>query len=151
SMSTIPIDQKTSALTAILAAKQEELAAKWTKEMSQCDAETTALSQILLDHLDGPLTPEQEKQVKFIRTSAQNLTDLVNDLLDLAKVEAGKVKIRPNRFQMTSLFAGLRGMLRPLLSQNSSVNLVFEEPVDIPEIYSDEAKISQILRNFISN
>ena len=111
----------------------------------------TALSQILLDRLDGELSTEQEKQVKFIRGSAQNLTELINDLLDLAKVEAGKVMIRPGRFQVASLFAGLRGMLRPLLSQNSSVNLVFEDPVDIPEVYSDEAKVSQILRNFISN
>jgi CheY-like chemotaxis protein len=42
-------------------------------------------------------------------------------------------------------------MLRPLLLQNSSVSLIFEDPIDLPEIYSDEAKISQILRNFISN
>jgi signal transduction histidine kinase/CheY-like chemotaxis protein len=111
----------------------------------------TALSQILLDRLDGELTVEQEKQVKFIHHSAQALTDLVNDLLDLAKVEAGKVMIRPGRFQVSSLFAGLRGMLRPLLSQNSSVNLVFEDPADIPEVFSDEGKVSQILRNFISN
>ena len=110
-----------------------------------------ALSQILLDRLDGDLSPEQEKQVKFIRKSAQDLTDLVNDLLDLAKVEAGKVTIRPANFEITSLFAALRGMLRPLLMQNSSVNLVFEDPVDLPELFTDEAKISQILRNFISN
>jgi signal transduction histidine kinase len=111
----------------------------------------TALSQILLDRLDGELTVEQEKQVKFIRSSAQDLMEIVNDLLDLAKVEAGKVTIRPARFQVSGLFAALRGMLRPLLSQNSSVNLIFEDPADIPELYSDEAKISQILRNFISN
>ncbi|MGH9575005.1 MAG: ATP-binding protein [Candidatus Acidiferrales bacterium] len=109
------------------------------------------LSQILLDRLDGDLTAEQEKQVKFIRGSAEGLVELVNDLLDLAKVEAGKVSIHPAGFSVESLFAALRGMLRPLLSQNSSVNLVFDEPIDIPEMYSDEAKISQILRNFISN
>ena len=111
----------------------------------------TALSQILLDKLDGELTAEQDKQVRYIRRSSQDLTDLVNDLLDLAKVEAGRVTIRPTPFRVDGLFAGLRGMLRPLLMQNSSVNLVFEDPVDIPEIYSDEARISQILRNFISN
>jgi signal transduction histidine kinase/DNA-binding response OmpR family regulator len=109
------------------------------------------LSQILLDRLDGDLSGEQEKQVKFIRSSAQGLVELVNDLLDLAKVEAGKVTIHPTTFPVESLFAALRGMLRPLLAQNSSVNLVFDDPVDIPEIYSDEAKVSQILRNFISN
>jgi signal transduction histidine kinase/CheY-like chemotaxis protein len=109
------------------------------------------LSQILLDRMDGELTTEQERQVTFVRRSAQDLTDLVNDLLDLAKVEAGKVTIRPNAFSVESLFAALRGMLRPLLAQNSSVTLVFEDPVDIPEFYSDEAKVSQVLRNFISN
>ena len=110
-----------------------------------------ALSQILIDRMDGDLTPEQEKQVTFIRRSAQDLTDLVNDLLDLAKVEAGKVTIRPTAFSVESLFAALRGMLRPLLAQNSSVSLVFEDPVGIPELYTDEAKVSQVLRNFISN
>lgn len=110
-----------------------------------------ALSQILMDHLDGELTAEQERQVTFIRRSAQDLTDLVNDLLDLAKVEAGKVTIRPTAFSVESLFGALRGMLRPLLSQNSSVSLIFEEPADIPELCTDEAKVSQVLRNFISN
>lgn len=111
----------------------------------------TALSQILLDRLDGDLSQEQEKQVRFIRGSAQDLMALVNDLLDLAKVEAGKVTIRPAEFGVESLFSALRGMLRPLLAQNSSVNLVFEDPVDLPMLFSDEAKVSQILRNFISN
>lgn len=111
----------------------------------------SALSQILLDRLDGDLTAEQEKQVRYIRGSAQDLTELVNDLLDLAKVEAGKVTIRPAKFRVDGLFAAMRGMLRPLLAQNSSVNLIFDDPVDIPELYSDEARVSQILRNFISN
>lgn len=110
-----------------------------------------ALGQILIDRLDGELSAEQEKQVRFMRNSAQNLLDLVNDLLDLAKVEAGKVTIRPGNFSVNSMFAALRGMLRPLLMQNSSVKLVFEDPEEDIQIYSDEAKVSQILRNFISN
>ncbi len=110
-----------------------------------------ALSQILLDRMDGELSEEQEKQVRFIKNSAQDLSDLVNDLLDLAKVEAGKVTMRPSRFDIKTLFAALRGMLRPLLAQNSSVRLVFDDPDEDIEIYSDEAKLSQILRNLISN
>ena len=85
------------------------------------------------------------------RTPPKTLSDLVNDLLDLAKVEAGKVTIRPARFDVKTLFAALRGMLRPLLAQNSSVRLVFDDPDEDIEIYSDEAKLSQILRNLISN
>jgi CheY-like chemotaxis protein len=110
-----------------------------------------ALSQILLDRLDGDLTSEQEKQVRYIGNSAKDLTELVNDLLDLAKVEAGKVTVRPASFTANGLFAALRGMLRPLLSQNTSVNLTFDEAEGLPELFSDEAKVSQILRNFISN
>lgn len=110
-----------------------------------------ALSQILLDRFDGELTSEQEKQVSFIRSSAQDLMDLVNDLLDLAKVEAGKVVIRPTAFNVSTLFAALRGMLRPLLAQNSSVRMVFDDPQEDYRLHTDEAKVSQILRNFISN
>jgi signal transduction histidine kinase/CheY-like chemotaxis protein len=109
------------------------------------------LTQILLDRLDGELTPEQEKQVRFVRSSAQGLTDLVNDLLDLAKVEAGKVVVRPAFFKISTLFAALRGMLRPLVAQNSSISLVLDDPPVDVELYTDEAKVSQILRNFISN
>lgn len=109
-----------------------------------------ALTRLLLDHADGDLTPEQERQVHFIRKAADSLSELVNDLLDLAKVAAGKIVIRPAEFEVQNLFGALRGMLRPLLL-NTSVNLVFDEPEGLPPLQTDEAKISQILRNFISN
>lgn len=109
-----------------------------------------ALSRLLLDRADGDLTSEQELQVTFIRKSAESLSELVNDLLDLAKVEAGKTEIRPGAFEASELFGALRGMLRPLLL-TTALNLVFDEPTDIPTLFSDEGKISQILRNFISN
>jgi CheY-like chemotaxis protein len=59
--------------------------------------------------------------------------------------------VRPNHFEVAHLFGALRGMLRPLLAHNSSVNLVIEEPTGIPTLNTDEGKVSQILRNFISN
>lgn len=86
-----------------------------------------SLSRMLLDRLDGDLAPEQETQVRFILESAKSLTDLVNDLLDLAKVEAGKVKIRVKTFEVSELFSALKGMLKPLLADNKSVDLVFED------------------------
>ena len=109
-----------------------------------------ALSGLLLGRTDGDLTAEQAQQVGYVRRAAQDLLELVNDLLDLAKVEAGKVEVKPVEFEAANLFAALRGMLRPLLL-NQSVDLIFE-PVDhLPRMYSDEGKVSQILRNFISN
>jgi CheY-like chemotaxis protein/two-component sensor histidine kinase len=109
-----------------------------------------ALTRLLLDRADGELSGEQERQVFFVRKSAESLYELVNDLLDLAKVQAGKTTVHRAEFDVKNLFGALRGMLRPLLV-NSSVNLVFEEPEEIPPVVSDEGKISQILRNFVSN
>ena len=109
-----------------------------------------ALSRLLLEDTACPLTAEQVRQVGYIRQAAEDLTELVNDLLDLAKVEAGKVVVRPAEFDVRDLFAALRGMLRPLLL-NDQVNLVFEEPEGLPAMHTDEGKVSQILRNLLSN
>ncbi|HYC56072.1 MAG TPA: ATP-binding protein [Candidatus Binatia bacterium] len=109
-----------------------------------------SIARILLDCMDGPLNEEQARQVGFIRSAAEELTEMVNDLLDLAKVEAGRVTISPEWFELVDLFAALRGMFRPLL-QEKEIALVFEESHEVPRIYSDDKKLSQILRNFISN
>ena len=107
-----------------------------------------ALTNLLADRLGA--RPEDKDELFYIRKSAQQLSDLVDDLLDLAKVEAGKIEVHPASFEVGALFGALRGMLRPLLA-NQSLALVFDEPESIPPIYSDESKLSQILRNFISN
>ena len=109
-----------------------------------------ALAQLLLDRMDGDLTEEQERQVKFIASAANDLSELVNDLLDLAKIEAGRVETHVEPVVVENLFRALKGMLRPLVDE-ARVELIFE-PSGIEEpFYSDEGKISQILRNFISN
>lgn len=109
-----------------------------------------ALSRLLQARVDGDLTAEQEKQVNFIRQAAESLAELIDDLLDIAKVEAGKSVVAPAEFAVADLFSTLRGMLRPLLAGDAVV-LVFENPADLPPLITDEAKVSQILRNFISN
>jgi len=109
-----------------------------------------SLSRLLLDCVDGPLTPEQEKQVRFIESTAEEFADMVNDLLDLAKVEAGRVDISPAWFEMVDLFSALRGMFRSVVT-NPDVSLVFEEPQHAWRLYTDNKMLSQILRNFISN
>src|ERR1700689_3824250 len=110
----------------------------------------TSLSGILLQGLDGPLTSEQTRQVEFIRESIRELTEMVDDLLDLAKVDAGRVVISPEWFEMVDLFSALRGMFRPIVG-SGGVSLIFEEPDHVPPIYTDDKKLAQILRNFISN
>jgi signal transduction histidine kinase/ActR/RegA family two-component response regulator len=109
-----------------------------------------ALAQLLLDRVDGDLTGEQEKQVRFIQGAAVDLAELVNDLLDLAKIEAGKVEIKPRVFSVSEMFSALRGMLRPLLV-SERLELVFDIPTELEPVLADDSKIAQILRNFISN
>ncbi len=109
-----------------------------------------ALAGLLIRRVDGDLSPEQEKQVALIRRSAQELLETVNDLLDLAKVEAGKVDLRCGRVEVSKLFGSLRGLMRPLLT-NDAVSLVFDDPPEDLTLYSDEGKLNQILRNLIAN
>ena len=107
------------------------------------------LSSLLLED-NQRLEREAPPEALYIRKAAEQLSELVNDLLDLAKVEAGKTVVRPAEFSVENLFGALRGMLRPLLL-NQSVSLVFEDATALPALFTDEGKVSQILRNLISN
>ena len=110
----------------------------------------SSITGILLSRLDGPLTSEQQKQVEFIRSSARELTEMVGDLLDLAKVEAGRITISPEWFEMVDLFSALRGMFKPIVA-STNISLVFDEPQGDIKLFTDDKKLGQILRNFISN
>ncbi|HTR06961.1 MAG TPA: ATP-binding protein [Paraburkholderia sp.] len=109
-----------------------------------------ALATLLLNRLDGDLSEEQERQVRLILSSAENLGETVNDLLDLAKIEAGKTEVVPAWFDPADLFAALRTMLTPLLDR-PHVSLEFASTASLPRLYTDEPKLTQILRNFVSN
>ena len=107
-----------------------------------------ALSSFLLDETDGKLSSEQRRQVVYVRRAAESLSGLVNDLLDLAKVESGKIEVHRAQFNVADLTSALRGMFRPLVI--GDVSLVIEDPDGLAMV-SDEGKLSQILRNFLSN
>ena len=113
-------------------------------------ASIRSLTRLLLDRLDGPLTDEQERQIRFIESTSIEFAEMVDDLLDLAKVEAGRVEISPGWFELVDLFSALRGMFKPVLV-NPEVSLLFEEPQSSSRLYTDDKMLSQILRNFISN
>ncbi|HEX6106672.1 MAG TPA: ATP-binding protein [Gemmatimonadales bacterium] len=108
------------------------------------------ITRLLLDRSDGPLNEEQVRQVRFVREAAGSLSEMVNDLLDLARIEAGRTEVRASGFAASDLFGALRGMFRPLATSDA-VSLVFEDVTHLPTLETDEGKLSQILRNFISN
>jgi signal transduction histidine kinase len=109
-----------------------------------------SIARIMADEVDGALSQEQQRQVAFVAGAARELSDMVDDLLDLAKVEAGRITISPAWFELMDLFTALRGMFRPIMDATEA-DLIFEEPEDIPRLYTDDKKLAQILRNFISN
>jgi signal transduction histidine kinase len=109
-----------------------------------------SMTRLLEDGMDGPLTDEQRRQVRFISASTSELREMVDDLLDLAKIEAGRITISPAWFDLMDLFSALRGMFRPLV-EGDRLDLLFEDPPALPMLYTDDKKLAQILRNFISN
>jgi signal transduction histidine kinase len=86
----------------------------------------------------------------LIERTATEMSELVNDLLDLAKIEAGKVEVQPAPVVVENLFRALKGMMRPLVDA-ARVDLVFDNGGIEDAFDSDEGMLSQILRNFISN
>lgn len=113
------------------------------------------LSKLLLDGVDGQLPDEQQKQVRYIRSSAEELYELVNDMLDLSKAETGHIQVRPQVFHLSEFLSAMRGMLIPLSNPAAGVELLFEgpspgSPEDI-ELDTDQGKIAQIVRNLVSN
>jgi signal transduction histidine kinase/CheY-like chemotaxis protein len=109
----------------------------------------STISQFLLDRLDGELTAEQDKQVTIIHEVAETLTAYVNDLLDLARTDAGRAVVHAGRFQVGGVLKALRRILQPLVP--ARVALRFEVDPDLPAIASDEQKLSQVLRNLVAN
>ena len=109
-----------------------------------------ALTHLLLRRADGELTAEQEKQVVFIRKAVEGLAEMVNDLLDLAKVESGKTEVRKSTVDVSQVLGAVRALMRPLAT-NEAVTLIFEESPPGLAIETDEAKLGQILRNLVSN
>jgi signal transduction histidine kinase len=144
------LDQKAETLQKVSEVKTSFLS-NMTHEFRTPLNSIISLTRILLDRLDGDLSGEQEKQVSFIRKSAESLLELVNDLLDLGKVESGKISVNVTDFTVDDLFGLLRGMFRPILDPDERIVLAFEPTAVEAHLLSDENKVSQILRNLISN
>lgn len=144
------LDQKAETLQKVSEVKTSFLS-NMTHEFRTPLNSIISLTRILLDRLDGELTEEQDKQVMFIRKSAASLLELVNDLLDLGKVESGRISMNVSDFTIDDIFGPLRGMFRPILGSGDELILTFDHADADFAFKSDEAKISQVLRNLISN
>lgn len=107
-------------------------------------------SEILLDRLAGALSPDQESYVRNMNTSGQHLLEIINNLLDLSKIKAGKMEIHPHLFSLRSLLETIQQTVIPMTYKKGlHFDLSVDEGVDM--VYTDEGKVKQILLNILGN
>jgi PAS domain S-box-containing protein len=109
-------------------------------------------TDIVLQELPGPLNEEQHKQLSLVKESARQLLKLISGLLDIARIEAGKVEVKVSEFSLQQLLYTITESVRPL-AENKGLRLSLEIAPSLNEklMRSDELKVKQILFNLLSN
>ncbi|MFC4021090.1 sensor histidine kinase [Micromonospora sp. GCM10011542] len=143
------LDEKSAQLRAASESKSRFLA-NVSHELRAPVTAIMGLGRLLADAASDPLTGEQARQVGLIRSSAADLLGLVNELLDLAKAESGRMEPDWAEVDLRPLFGQLRGTLRALATR-PGVELVVEEPPVPAVLRTDEVLLGQVLRNLLHN
>jgi signal transduction histidine kinase len=107
-------------------------------------------SRVILKGIDGPTTPAQEEDLQSIYTNGQQLLMLINEILDMAKIEAGKMTLNFETINLHTAVAPAHDTMRGLID-NERVDFIWEVPEDLPEIEADAIRLRQILLNLLSN
>lgn len=101
--------------------------------------------------LDSPLTPEQQEWARIVRDSSENLLAIINDLLDLSKIEAGRLTLAPAVFHLGRAMAEVTDLLL-LKAERKNLALVADIAYDVPRyVVGDVVRVKQILLNLLSN
>ncbi len=109
------------------------------------------LAKLLAENSQGNLSEEQVKFADSIYSAGNDLLNLINDILDIAKVEAGKLEVRPQTTQVARLVEGLQTLFAPLASEKRLDFNVVIEPQVPATLYTDRQRLEQILKNLLSN
>ncbi len=108
------------------------------------------LSDVLLKGMLGEMPPKQEKSVQDILTSGEHLMALINDILDLSKIEAGHVTLEPVTFETDELLADVQATIAPMIEKKSQT-LIVEPAENLPPLTADRFRVKQVLLNLLSN
>ncbi len=112
---------------------------------------TLILAKLLAENRPGNLTPEQVKFASTIESSGNDLLMLINDVLDLSKIEAGHMEINPSDVRTDALLQRLRDTFEPVAAQKSLPLEISSEPGAPDGIVTDEQRLEQVLKNLLSN
>jgi len=105
---------------------------------------------MVLQGLAGPLNKEQEKQLGMVRGSARHLLDLINDILDISKIEAGQLQIMSEAFDLRKSIEKAVQIILPL-AEKKNLRLNFKIGDDVSEMRGDQRRVEQIIINLLSN
>ena len=107
-------------------------------------------SELMIDEVPGKINKEQRQCLDDVLTSGKHLLDLINDVLDLSKIESGKMKLRLTDIALTAVIESVRSTIMPILaSRKQSLDVEVEE--GLPPVHADKAKTRQVLINLLSN
>ncbi|MGW7256178.1 HAMP domain-containing protein [Streptomyces sp. NPDC054834] len=143
--------EEKAALLATSSQYKSEFLANMSHELRTPLNSLLILARLLSDNPDGHLSDQEVQFATTIHRSGSDLLQLINDILDLSKIEAGRMDVRPKRLPLIKLLDYVHAAFRPLTIDRG---LAFEITVgeNVPrEMYSDEQRLQQILRNLLSN
>ncbi|MDA3897351.1 MAG: response regulator, partial [Desulfobacteraceae bacterium] len=109
-----------------------------------------ALSRVLLMQTKDKLSKDEANYLEIIERNGKNLLSLINDILDLSKIEAGRMDVNPKKFKMSSTIETIMERLEPI-AENKNIQLNQKISENLPQIESDEHRLHQILQNLIGN
>ncbi|MFJ8358225.1 HAMP domain-containing protein, partial [Streptomyces sp. NPDC093984] len=109
------------------------------------------LAQLLAQNPSRNLTPKQVEYAGIIHSAGSDLLQLINDILDLSKVEAGKMDVAPERVPLRKLLEYVEATFRPMTTQKSLDFTVTTAPGTPADLLTDDSRLRQILRNLLSN
>src|SRR5438094_7379960 len=107
-------------------------------------------AELMHDAKVGPVSADQQEYLGDILTSARHLLQLINDVLDLSKVEAGKMEFRPEPVRLTALIEEVRDIVRTFAAQKR-IQIEASTAFEVREVVADPAKLKQVLYNYLSN
>ncbi|AUG02574.1 two-component system sensor histidine kinase/response regulator [Pseudomonas sp. 09C 129] len=109
------------------------------------------LAKLLAENAEENLTAEQVQFAESIYSAGNDLLNLINDILDISKVEAGKLEVRPENASVARLVEGLRGLFQPLTADKGLEFRVELQPGAPSMLFTDCQRVEQILKNLLSN
>ncbi len=108
-------------------------------------------TDVMLEQLDGPLTENMDNDLHLIQKNGQHLLNLINDVLDMAKIEAGRMNLSPERFRINEIMEEVVSITSPLASEKS-LSLYIEDDSDKDVmIFADRTRIRQVMINLVNN